>query len=324
MEFLASNLLLLTNRGTNLNINSSYLLINVNDGSRVWSVDSIFDTVDNPLELKVFVPTITHTNQLFVTHSSANISAHYLTSFNFDITTGQTTLLWNFAIINPNFPTETFDLGIPMVDDNIDRVVVSLSPTNRQSTSLSYLFFYQTSNGNLTQYLNFTEPIIGYATRENRIFVSTTKSLYAYYLGTQEPLWSVLGHFHNLSAPTLSAKDSIYVYVCDEGTIYGYSQVSTLPIVPVLQINHPPSIQYLCDQPIVLDSSIILRTNIGNPFNSGILYLGLNDRSGIPINPSNETGMIVGICIGVLFLLLIILVIIKFRRRRIRTYNVVN
>jgi len=301
------------------------MLINVTDGIRAWSVDSIFDTVDNPAEVKVFVPTLTH-NQLFLTHSSPTDNAHYLTSFNFNIGTGQSTLLWNFVINNPNFPTETYDLGQPMVDDSINFVVVSLSPTNPQSTSPSYLFFFQCLTGNLTDYINFTEPIIGYATASNRIFISTPKSLYAYRFGTQEFLWSVPGVFHNLSAPTLSAVDAINVYVCDEGTIYGYSQDSTLPKEPVVKVNHPRSIQYLCDQPIVLQNSILIRTNIGNEINSGILFLGLKSRPPAPVNnPSNETGMIVGICIGVLFLLLIILVVIKFRRRRRSgNYNVLN
>jgi len=328
LEFLTTELLLLTNRGSNLTIDSRYILINVTNDFVLWNFTKTFDTLDNPEEIKPFVPTIVNEKYVYVTNSSLN-NEHSITAFNFSLLTGQSVPLWVYTFRNPNFPTATYDLGIPLfiqIPSSNGLIITSLSSVDLKSTGLNYLLAFDSLTGELMWTQNFTRPIRGYAAHPDpllKLIVSTTDTIWGYNVRAfnVDFLWNYTTP-GILSAPTID--DQGNVYICENGTISGYSVVQG-NVVAFLA--HPNSKGNLCDQPIVVDKSLLVRTNIGEPQN-GVLYVEIGSLP--PVNPptpgsENETGMIVGICIGVLFILLLVVVIIKFRRRRNRgKYQNVN
>jgi hypothetical protein len=323
----------MTNRGTNLNITSDYVLFNVTAPALVWNTKNLFDVPDNPAELKPFTPTIVN-GKYYVTNSSL-ISDHSIVAFNF-IDSGVSSILWTFSFTNPNYPTMSYDLGLPLyrnADITVnDMLILSLSPINPTQTNSSYLIALDPPTGTLLWTRQFPEPIIGYAACKDTtiglyVYVSTTHALWAFRVIVTPPslteVWNVTKNLVGpISAPSVDKNGR--VYICDMGKLLGYSLLGS----PVIVVDHSQTNGNLCDQPLLLENSLIVRSNIGLQSN-GILFAGLGPYSPItpPVNAAdqNEIGMIVGICIGILFLLLIILVIIKFRRRRRgRHYNVLN
>jgi len=318
MEFLTADILLITNRGSDPTLPANYLLINVTDAKVVFSLDGIFDTMDNTPVAKPFIPTIVNNQFLYVTNSSVN-SEHSVIAFNYTLE-GSVSTMWTYKFQNPNFPTTSYDLGLPVflnLPSTNGLIITSLSPINPYQPGESYLIALDSKNGALMWTQNISKPIIGYA-----IFIDQKALLFRIIATTLDTIssWNVLPKgldlSYNYTSPGWFSPPSVdsegNVYVCENGTITGYNLVGNI----ISSFSHAASKGLLCDQPIVLDQTVLVRTNIGGSNIDGVLFLELAASNPPANTPGNETGMIVGICIGVLFLLLIILVIIKFRGRR--------
>jgi hypothetical protein len=272
--------------------------------------------VDDLLAVEPFTPTILNGNYLYVTNTSG--TNHSVTAFSYELMSGQSTPLWSNT-----FSGDLNNLGQPMycnLSSTDGMIILSYS-----TTGPSYLVALDPLTGDLLWSYPFIEPIMGYACipgEDRIIFVSSVRYLSAFHItsrNTIEQLWNVTSSPGPISSPTVDMNGN--VYVCNLGRVIGYDLLGQM----VSYVQHNPSLDNRCDQPIIFQSSILVRTNI-QLSNQGILLVDLvslmppnPQPSNQPIahNPANETGMIVGISVGVLFFLLGVLVLIfQYKRRR--------
>jgi len=326
MEFMSLNELLITNRGSDLNGISTYVLFNVTSQMPIWNATNIFD-IDLPrLKYTVnshFTPTIyrnylTVRNYLFVTDTLADNLT--LSAFAYDFTRLQTALLWSHNLW-PDFDN-THKFGIPMFvelsSEGVSMVLVSLNYPNNTKPSTIIAFEYDT--GMVKWKAPFPEPIIGYAyvTFPDILYVSSTHNLLAFNVSStgiisRFRIYSDT-NFFPISAPTVDVNRNIFI--CDNGKIIGFDEMGT----EISSVVDETSVGQQCDQPILMSRSVLVRTGLTSA-NPGLFYA--ESQVEVPAPPGGPEGItpggIVGIIIGLIFLALLVFVIVR-RRRQSRSY----
>jgi outer membrane protein assembly factor BamB len=330
MEFLTSNLLLLTNRGTDVsfsnNSTNAYLLVNVGkNGEVVWQKQNIFETIDHPFLVPHFSPTIWSTgdaNWLYLTNTSMSLD-HSITAFNFDMNSGNSVPQWSKTFLPPDFPTGLeYSIVVPVICETRNNqyiLITALSHISSFETVNSYLIALDAQTGNLLWSHILPEAIMGYVYDRNNdvLYVTTSHKLVSFKNlrdSTQE--WEITFDTKTeTSPPTLD--QSGFVYICNSGSIRGYNNFGTV----VYGYDHNPSGGRYCDQPIILDNAILIRTERADPTNATGIFL--SSVRTVPPSPTappstheDKSGLIIGLVIGGLAILALILLIIRISKRR--------
>jgi len=331
MEFFTSELLMITNRGTWFGA-SIYVLVNVSSHSVLWTKWNLFEPIMDPQEDFHFVPTLVSRPggyALLLTNSSGGtnlmhgFSDYGFTSFNnMDVN-----IIWTFTFTpQEGYPSGSNykvlqPMGVSTLHGNM--FISGITAKSDEKTDPSFLVAVDVG-GKLLWRIQFNETIKGYATvpGSESLYVSTAHTLFGINATTvgSKILWSKKvesGYATAISPPTVDVHGS--VYVCDNGRLVGYDHAGNGPISVVEDEDNRGN---ECDQPILLDSAILVR--MSSKQNTAIFFAELAGTSPSP-PAASPAGLIVGIVIGIIILVGLLVVIVRYRRRRtLRRYEVLN
>jgi len=245
-----------------------------------------------------------------------------ITAFYFDINTGKSELVWSKTFFPPEFPTGMeYSILDPMVcksrnDEYI--LITAISHFSTPEPERGYLIALNATTGNMLWSRILDEPIVGYSYDRNNdmLYVTTVHSLVSLKnINNSTQDWAITyDKSTETSPPTIDQTGN--VYICISGSIRGYNNFGS----PIFWYEHT-SIERYCDQPIILDNAILVRTDPLNPTNSTGLFL--TSVIPIPATPTappsiheDNTGLTVGLVIGGLALLALILLVVRISKRR--------